>query len=408
MSKKISIILILCVLASVSFAQIHLFDYKQNLHNVELGWNKLVIPAHIFEKIQTNYSDVRIYGINYKGDTVEAPYFPMISQEIRESNQLRIETFNHSNNHHGHFYSFKMPPSYRLTTIELEVEQDNFDWHIQLEGSHDQKSWFTIVNNTRMVGVKNNFTNYKFTRIELPVAQYTYYRIHETNGEFPIISSVIIPESISKPAVWVDYPILKYTSAKTYIKGETQLEIELEHKVPLSWLFVDVTDTFDYYRPIEILYQTGESKTESKFKPIYGFLTSGTLSSFEKGTFLFEETMVNKLRIVVQNYDNRPLQLSKVSARGYQHSIAFRINESADYFLVYGGNELRLPNYDVGRFFTGNEHLNSVQLDHIQIIEHQPPQIIKPLFKHKFWLWIIMGMIIILLGWFTIAIIKKA
>jgi len=42
-----------------------------------------------------------------------------------------------------------------------------------------------------------------------------------------------------------------------------------------------------------------------------------------------------------------------------------------------------------------------------KIIDQKDKKVITPLFENKIWLWIVMGIIIILLGGFTLSMMKK-
>jgi hypothetical protein len=42
-----------------------------------------------------------------------------------------------------------------------------------------------------------------------------------------------------------------------------------------------------------------------------------------------------------------------------------------------------------------------------QLIEKEETPLIEPLFKNKTWLWSIMGLIILVLGWFSIRMMRK-
>ena len=55
-------------------AQIETYNYKRPLNGISDEWHKIMLPDAIFGKINSDFSDLRIYGITAKNDTIEAPY----------------------------------------------------------------------------------------------------------------------------------------------------------------------------------------------------------------------------------------------------------------------------------------------------------------------------------------------
>ena len=66
----------LCVgFTTLSYAQMKHYGYKRSLQNVSNDWHQLTIPDAVFGKLNSEMSDLRIYGITAQTDTIEAPMF---------------------------------------------------------------------------------------------------------------------------------------------------------------------------------------------------------------------------------------------------------------------------------------------------------------------------------------------
>ena len=52
-----------------------------------------------------------------------------------------------------------------LVQIKLSFKQENFDWKVKLEGSNDNKVWFTVVTDYRILAIKNSNTDILSMRI---------------------------------------------------------------------------------------------------------------------------------------------------------------------------------------------------------------------------------------------------
>jgi hypothetical protein len=76
--------------------------------------------------------------------------------------------------------------------------------------------------------------------------------------------------------------------------------------------------------------------------------------------------------------------------------------------LTYGNKTEISPHYDLDRFTDKvPETLPTLELGYEQKIEKEETPLIEPLFKNKTWLWTIMSLIIIMLGWFSVKMIRK-
>ena len=85
-----------------------------------------------------------------------------------------------------------------------------------------------------------------------------------------------------------------------------------------------------------------------------------------------------------------------------------RFTDDATYFLTYGNKKAVRPHYDIERFADNiPEVLTTLELGSELRIEKEEGRLTEPLFKSKKWLWAIMTVIILLLGWFSVKMISK-
>ena len=118
--------------------------------------------------------------------------------------------------------------------------------------------------------------------------------------------------------------------------------------------------------------------------------------------------MPNILRITIYNGDNQPLTISNVSAKGYKYQLIARFTEPANYVLVYGNPSARQPSYDISKFETKvPKELKSLEIGAEEVIVKNEKPKVKPLFENKYWLWGIIGLVILILGGFTLRMLRK-
>ena len=393
---------------SFAFGQMREYDYKREITGVSAQWHRLELPDDIFGKLSKNLSDLRIYGITDHDDTLEAPYVLRLMQEKISDKQVTFETINPSRNDAGYFFTFEIPTTEPINKINLEFRQQNFDWRIKLEGSYDQADWFTVADNYRILSIKNDQTDFRFTSLNFPTSKYRYFRIFIKSHEKPdLVKAAISLKEITEGS-YRNYQIRKSETKVNSQTRQTEIDIELQSAVPVSKIRISVTDRFDYYRPITIKYLADSFKTEQDWKYTYHTLTSGILNSIEEKTFTCNSTTVRKLKIIMNNQDNQPLNVDNIEVMGYVHELATRFNQPATYFLTYGNSSAYKPQYDIARFTDKiPEVLTTLELGEELMIEKKLKPEKSPLFKNPAWLWAIMVLIILLLGWFTLKMLKN-
>jgi hypothetical protein len=393
---------------SFSYGQMNEYNYKRALKGRSGQWHKIMLPDGVFGKISRNLTDIRIFGITTGNDTIEAPYLLQLATEKISSKEVEFKILNTSRNDKGHYFTFEIPTTEPINQIQLDFKQKNFDWRIKLEGSQNQIDWFTVAEDYRILSIQNEITDFQFTKLIFPSSKYRFFRISIDSQEKPELTVASIAQHEIIDGTFRNYSIRQFDINERRGTKQTEIGIELQMPVPISYLKIDVKDSFDYYRPVTIKYLTDSIKTEQGWKFNYNTLTSGTLNSIEKNEFKFNSTLVQKLKIIIHNQDNQPLTIDTIQVKGYVHQLIARFTKQATYFLTYGNKTATSPKYDLDHFTDKiPQTLTTIALGNELIIEKKEASVIDPLFKNKIWLWLIMTVIILLLGWFSIKMIRK-
>ncbi|MET4083848.1 hypothetical protein ABIB40_003821 [Pedobacter sp. UYP30] len=408
MMLKLKLTGILLFLTASLFAQTAAFEYKRDMGNISDTWQRLALPNKLFSNAQPNLADLRIFGVA-QHDTLEVPYLIKTLDDQVTSTEVSLKTINTSNNEKGFFYTFEVPSKATINELHLNFEQKNFDWNVNLEGSNDNKEWFTVLSNYRILSIENASTKYNFTSLKFPSTKYLYFRIAIKAEKQPTLNDAKIYKIDTVKGVYHDVEAQSYQIKNNKNAKETVANISFQNLTPISYLKVNVQHNFDFYRPIKIEYATDSFKTDKGIAYNYALLADGTLSSLEDLTFNFNNTLATRLRITVQNNDNAPLLFSGFEIKGNSYEMLARFdNQHAKYALYYGNTKAVAPNYDLDKFKSkiplemptvnlGNEQKNSAYSVHKE----------KPLFEKKAWLWVLMAAIIALLGWFSFKMLRN-
>jgi hypothetical protein len=405
MKAKNSLYLLL-LLSSFCYGQIEDYNFKQEISGITDQWHKITIPNAAFSELKNNLSDIRIFGIKANKDTIEVPYILKLASEEHNNQKIAFHKINETHSSEGYFFTFEISSSETINQINLDFLQANFDWKVNLQASMNNQDWFTILEGFRILSIKNKQTNYQFSKLIFPDSKYRYYRVFIPSKKKPKLNSASISLFKTKKASYVNFDVKTIQYKENQQNKTSIIDLTLNESVAVSHLKIKVQDTFDYYRPITLKYLVDSIKTEKKWIYNYQGLSSSTLSSLEENDLNFNSTITNKIRVIINNFDNEPLTINEVLVSGYAHTLIARFTEKADYYLVYGNTKSSSPQYDISKFSdkipTELKELNLLNRIPIEKIETPTTS---PLFENKLWLWLIMGLVIFTLGWFSLKMI---
>jgi len=392
---------------SYSYGQMDHFKYSRQLDEVSGQWHRIILPNEIFGKIREDISDLRIYGITENRDTVEAPYILRLKKDVLSDTEIEAKIINSVQNEDGYYFTFQTTSAEPINHINLSFREDNFDWNIQLEGSHNQQDWFSILEDYRILSISNDQTDFQFTKLTFPTAIYSYFRLLIHSTQKPSLKKVSLANEVYVEGTFTIFPIVK---TKTILSESrrTELELTLDYPVPVSSIRIVVSDKFDFYRPVTISYLVDSIETQQGWKQNYRNLTSGTLNSIEENEFSFNSKIIQKLRIIVENEDNHALTFDDFEVKGYVHELVARFDQPADYYLFYGNELAASPRYDLLQFSDKiPEDISTLVIgDERKILSNSIDESL-PLFQNKAWLWLIIVLLMTLLGLFTVRMIRN-
>ncbi len=394
------------VVCQFSFGQEVNTSYKRKLNNVDDQWHKIVLPLDAFNKISPELSDIRIYGFRSDRDTVEVPFKWQITENKIVTKELDFNLINSSAASDGYFFTFELATLQNIHEIQLSFEQQNYDWRLMLQGSQDLKEWFTVVNNYRILSIKNGITDYQFGKVVFPESKYKYYRFNIRSKEKPVLQKARVLASETSQ-IALDNRTNTYKVTENKKDKTTLIDIDLASYVPVSEIAIFFDRKVEFYRPFQLKVLRDSTKLASgTWNYHYGSVTSGTVSSLEDNRFLFDKSWTKKLQLVITNHDNVPLKLDSIQVSGPEYALIARFEDKhIPYYLFYGNKKFHTPNYDITHFATP-EDVVTLDLGNEETIRVLTLSGTKPLFENKWWLWLMMIVIIGLLGGFTVKMMR--
>lgn len=403
MKNKHLITLLFCLLGTATiFAQFEKYQYVRPIENVNETWHELELPDDIYGKLNRKYTDLRILNLTPENDTLEVPYLLNWNAEKITKDAIPFEQLNQTQNGKGYFFTFEMKNKKAINQILLNFQNENFDWKITLEGSQNQKEWFTILEDYRLVSFKNRRTNYAFTELNFPNAQYKFFRLKISASEAPKLIKASIYQNNTALGKHRKIENLPTEITDDKKEKETVIEITLPEVLPVIELTLPVKTDYDFYRKILIQELSDSTVTAKGTQYYYKTIHRDVLSSLEKKEFKFKATRTQRLKITIENKDNQPLEFGKPSIKSAVYSLTARFNEKGNFQLLYGNDRSLKPQYDLAQFTsTIPEKLPLLTLGQEVKRKIKEPKVVEPIFENQWWLWAIMGVIILLLGVFT-------
>ncbi len=387
----------------LSPGQMQEYSWKRPVTGVSALWHRIELPEELFIRSQSELKDLRLYGITAEGDTVQAPYVLQSSERRRTSHERAFDILNVSYNDEGTWFTLSMSDTLVINEIRMDFRQENYDWQLDVEGSMDGEEWFVLKENQRIVAVRNQYVTFNYSRVNLPRSAYRYYRIRVRDQK----DAELLRASVNYNAIRDGKlePRLISDQRLHFTNLKTMLDLVLVHSVPVSRLELDISDTLDYFRPLILEAAIDSLRTEEGYLYRYREVARGKVHSREQVPLEFNPVTAHRYRISIQDMDNAHLSVKGAQLSGPSYWLLARFEKEATYFLVYGRKGDRGPQFDIQNFSLPG------QAQPVTVGDEEPinEPIIKPepLFVHKAWLWLVMGLVIILLGWYTLRMMKS-
>lgn len=400
------------VLANTQFTD---FSYSRALGNQQKGWHQLELPEDINAKTKAGFADIRILGVTETGDSLEVPFLELqnfqAANKKPKANIPAFEIINQSKRKEGAYYTFKLLDEREITAFKLHFKNLNFDWLVNLEGSHNQQKWFNILEDYRILGIKNGLTNYKFTTLKFPKSDFNYYRVLIKNKtDEALVSAEIetVPERLQQK-----YHILNINPEKLIEnnnKKQTEIFLSLPYILTAENLTIKIKNDWDFYRRISIHKLSDSIKMKDGKRAHYHSFKNTILNSWDGNVIrLSKHQKIQHLKIIIYNEDNMPLEIESISVKYPIHKLAFRLPEKAGCTLFYGNHKATKPNYDLSYFKNKipNELPNVALGNEVNVATLSASVSKSNKIINKYFIWLFLGFTILLLAGFSLKMLRS-
>lgn len=406
---KASFLILILLLSMGVMAQSTAYRFQAKINGVTANWHTLRLPNSLFDVTKAGLEDVRIYG--FKGtDTIEIPYMLEKSADQTVERETNFTLLNQSHSNDAYYFTFEANQATIINQIRLSFKQDNFDWKASLQGSADNRRWFTILTDQRLLAIKNQHTDYRFTQLDFPASKYRYFRLQIKASEQPELNAAKILKADTLKGISEPIPYQTFKTTNDHKKKLTTVDIDLATVTPLTSLKLAIQTQLDFYRPIKISYAVDSVQTDRGIQYPYIPLFEGTLSSFQAPQFSFNGVLVRKIRCIIENHDNEPLEIRSADLHATVYELIARFKDpSYRYQLYFGNAQADAPVYDLKNFENKIPiGISSLTLDKSQDNPTFVGKENKPFFESNYWIWGLIVLIMLILSFFTFKLLREA
>lgn len=403
--KKFFFLAIAAYSFQICFSQVKDFRFRRKIATSDsAGWYSITLPGQLFKNLNNDFSDLRVYQFNTK-DTIESPYILTVHQQQVAEETYHLTAFNQSKRGSEQYLTFELPKDVRINFIDLSFNETNFDASVTIEGSNDQREWFEIAKKQRLIAIANQHLNFYSGSVHFSLQNFHYLRARITADKPLTLKEATLKNETIKPAV-EDKAELSWKTDVDKKAKQTVVNIELKNYQPIVTLSVEVGDKIDFYRPFRLERISDSTSTPKGWQYVYSTVASGFITSVQSNRFVFSYTSAKKMRLIIEDDDNTPVSVTMVSMFSPKVDLTVRM-ASGDQFLYYGNSRAGAPSYDLVNF---KNKIPSVAPklalgEEEKLTRQETPE--SALIQNKIWLWILMGVVIVVLGFFTVRMMKE-
>lgn len=232
------------------------------------------------------------------------------------------------------------------------------------------------------------------------------------------IYGISVTDTIEVPYMIADTVVATQTITHFAVKNDkaskhTIIDVKLPEILLLGKVAIHPTTTYDYYRSVKIL------QNETTDDTYLSNVAKGVLNSKGNNTYTFSSQLFRHLQIDIDNQDNTPLAIDKITLFPITYKLTARFPDTAhQYFLVYGKANDIAPQYDITHFVKHiPKQLPSIHYNEtVEYVKNQPITTTTSVTKSptngtfvsaKPLLWAIMGIVVLLIFVFSVKMMRN-
>lgn len=410
--KKTILTCLFLIAGFLSYSQYNSYDYAREIKPVnENGFYKVKINSSVIDRP----GHYRVYEIGNK-DTLEVPH---VIEEYDNSTYDKsffkyLNIIDKSYNAgKASFATLAIDSGTMYSSLYLNYDAPEFFKDVTLEGSDDNKKWKTIIENEKVFHYfRPPFDHYYRNKISFSPVSFRYVRVITDDSDSPKldVSSAYLPAN--EEVTNGDGELLPTGLLRTEEKAKKQTVIECSFRRMyfIGCIQIKVDNEVPYRRDVDVEFLTQNASNDKWVAFARSVISSNSSNKIYFKNYSLRDANFKtiKMRITIHNLDDRPLGNITIDAFTHEEILKCRLEKDKKYVLVYGKEKDSLPQYDMAYFKNAIPlNLKYVDLGAETKITKPVKAIRTPWFADKIWIWIALTSGVLLIGIFTLKLIKQ-
>lgn len=347
----LSIIVALLLLAAAAYAAFDRgpFQYRKEIKIPEdqpESYTLLELDGEVFDTADARLRDLRITDPN--GEQV--PYKLLIEgpKWISQSYSVTPLDMGVTADKKVRF-ELQLPQNLlQHNNLKIETAEHNFHCRVDLDAWIDD-GWTRLKHGMGIFDYFDAAENVESQHLLLTYPDSTAKKLRCTirckEGIIVRPESLNIEYRVRREAKLIGHKAVLQSSVRDEDARTTTLTYDLSHRYPISHIKFTVEGS-NFSRPVHVFTLSAEP---DKWRPvasgkIYNLNTE--LYNVEKLDISFGEIWTRKLKIVIDDGDNPPLDIQKIAAYSKGRYLYFPGKPGGSYYLLYAGKDVQSPVYD--------------------------------------------------------------
>ena len=337
-------------------AAIPYFNRARDVTHIAPGrQNYFVIDPEIWKFARSDLADLRLYD----GQS-QVPFVirKQSAGSLNEENPARILNLGTVGDHTEFDLDVRNTDEYSRVRLKLDAKDFICTAHVQGRQNANARSGTEL----------GTSTLYDFTAeslgsnsaLKFPTSSFPYLHVRLAPGIRPAqIESAYVATFSESKAAWLT---LGNCSAVSAASKESAFECSLPPGVPVERIAFQIEPAaVNFNRTITLTDQNGGEIERGAISHVRMTREGQTVTSEELAIDLYPRSQ-QKIRVAIQNGDDKPLPVQQVTALSIERRLYFDPADKSGLQLYYGDEKLSAPSYDYAKFFQPSPQAAVAQL----------------------------------------------
>ena len=372
----------------------------------ENGLHKIILPTEIRSFSQEELGDFRILDAKVN----QMPYYILQgNSEETTSSFSEFKILSKTGIPKSKTILIFENPKTSIDEIVLSITNSDIIKPYSISGSNDQKEWFGLVNNSKLIGLENSQDTSVYKTIPLPLSSYRFLKIELNDKKTLPINVLKIGFFTNKTSC----PNVEEIFAKNTrilqipVEKKTRIYINFNHPQIVNQIGFTITSP-NLFQRIAQIYVNKKRAMNQKGAIFPEILTNFELNSNTKNSFAIPQLFEKEFVIEIENRDNQPLTLAKIQFFQNQIAVIADLKANEKYTIQTGNPNLHSPEYDLENFKNSiNSNLPEAKIYDIKHISRKENQAKDKSFWQQSWfMWLCIGLGGLAIAFFTTSLVK--